>query len=662
MKRILTFVIALVVALTLVEVPAKADDSNITELQNLINEGKSITDSQSASAFVWINKVLNFNEKYPNSFVYDEIKSEATTAKGYSSISLSNKQDIILGYLLYMKDEINEIPDKDVDGLLTGAASVNDYGSPDAYKWLIEVEKSMKQYEDFSITSDIQSEVRTAKGYSSISLSNKYNIIVGYLSYLQDLCHASGNDIPISVEGIGNLISEGNKITAWNSPAAYKWLVMVESYNEFFSDSSVYSSLKGHCSTAKGYSSVSLSNMNNIILADLMILQSETPVSVSFNGIEIESLPKKTVYNEGECFDPSGMVVNAIYQHVYSDGTSSIKRKKISNYTVDTTTAIAYVVNELTGSYTEGGVTKTVKVPISINSYLVSETLKSIEIVQGPSKTVYKEGETFSKYGMRVNAVYDQIWSDDAKATVIKENVEYTVDTSKKLTADDTSVTVSVTDGVTTISLEQPITVESYIISTTLDSIYIIKKPNKVSYVAGERFNKTGMVVSAKYKTEWSNGYVEYTTNDNVTTYAVNTTSPLKAGTKKITVSLIEGGIKKTTDLAISVSPKGTSVSDSGDDADQVDRVEDVKLKAKSKKITVTFGKVDGAKGYQIEYALNKKMTKSKKAKTTKKTSITIKNLKKGKTYYVRVRAYKLDGKKKVYGKWSSVKKIKVKK
>ena len=38
------------------------------------------------------------------------------------------------------------------------------------------------------------------------------------------------------------------------------------------------------------------------------------------------------------------------------------------------------------------------------------------------------------------------------------------------------------------------------------------------------------------------------------------------------------------------------------------------------------------------------------------------KKLKKKKTYYVRVRAYTLSNGKKVYGKWSSVKKVKIKK
>lgn len=91
-------------------------------------------------------------------------------------------------------------------------------------------------------------------------------------------------------------------------------------------------------------------------------------------------------------------------------------------------------------------------------------------------------------------------------------------------------------------------------------------------------------------------------------------------------------------------------------------RVKKVKLKkAGSGKLKVSFKKVKKAKGYQIRYSTNKRFSRSKKI-ITRKNKYTIKKLKKGKTYYVKVRAYKLNGSKKVYGKWSAVKKCKVKK
>ena len=84
---------------------------------------------------------------------------------------------------------------------------------------------------------------------------------------------------------------------------------------------------------------------------------------------------------------------------------------------------------------------------------------------------------------------------------------------------------------------------------------------------------------------------------------------------------------------------------------------------SKSATLTVTTKKVTSATGYEIKIATDKKFTKNVKTYTTKKLSTTFKSLKKGKTYYVKVRAYKLDSaNKKVYGSYSSVKSIKVKK
>lgn len=79
----------------------------------------------------------------------------------------------------------------------------------------------------------------------------------------------------------------------------------------------------------------------------------------------------------------------------------------------------------------------------------------------------------------------------------------------------------------------------------------------------------------------------------------------------------------------------------------------------KGRKIKVSYKKVSGAAGYQIQYSTKSNM-KAAKSKTTKKLTYTLKNLKKGKRYYVRVRAYNKG--KKAYGDWSKKKSVKVKK
>lgn len=87
------------------------------------------------------------------------------------------------------------------------------------------------------------------------------------------------------------------------------------------------------------------------------------------------------------------------------------------------------------------------------------------------------------------------------------------------------------------------------------------------------------------------------------------------------------------------------------------------KLKAAKKKINVSWKKIGGVKGYKV-YISNKKNGKYKLKVTVKgaaKVKATIKKLKKGKTYFVKVCAYKkIDGKA-VSGKFSAVKSVKVK-
>ena len=77
-------------------------------------------------------------------------------------------------------------------------------------------------------------------------------------------------------------------------------------------------------------------------------------------------------------------------------------------------------------------------------------------------------------------------------------------------------------------------------------------------------------------------------------------------------------------------------------------------------KLSVSYASVKKASGYQIAYSTSSKFTKS----TTKYTSSkTIGKLKKGKTYYVKVRAYRKDSTgAKVYGSYSKVIKVKIKK
>jgi hypothetical protein len=89
--------------------------------------------------------------------------------------------------------------------------------------------------------------------------------------------------------------------------------------------------------------------------------------------------------------------------------------------------------------------------------------------------------------------------------------------------------------------------------------------------------------------------------------------------------------------------------------------VKKVKAKAKGTKAIVSWKSV--GKGFKYEVYRSTNPTKSfKKVKTAKKLKVTVKKLKKGKTYYFKVRAFKTVGGKKVYTSYSNIAKAKIKK
>ena len=102
-------------------------------------------------------------------------------------------------------------------------------------------------------------------------------------------------------------------------------------------------------------------------------------------------------------------------------------------------------------------------------------------------------------------------------------------------------------------------------------------------------------------------------------------------------------------DVTVTSKPKSASIK---------------KVKGAKKAISVTWKKLSGVNGYEIQVATDKKFKKNKKTVTVKKqktTKTTVKKLKAKKKYYVRIRTYKIVNGKKVYSSWSKVKSVKTK-
>lgn len=145
--------------------------------------------------------------------------------------------------------------------------------------------------------------------------------------------------------------------------------------------------------------------------------------------------------------------------------------------------------------------------------------------------------------------------------------------------------------------------------------------------------------------------------NGNVSSVSVGTRLAGSAIETGIWVVVDDISLMRTGDLSAAEEKIGAASSST---TVKVAKVKSITAKKKSSKaVTVKIKKVSGAKGYQVRYA-TKKSFKGSKAKLVKKTSVTLKKLKKGKTYYIKARAYKVSGGKKVYGKYSKTVKVKL--
>lgn len=210
---------------------------------------------------------------------------------------------------------------------------------------------------------------------------------------------------------------------------------------------------------------------------------------------------------------------------------------------------------QLTGIFT-GTENVTVKLfakyKLASESYISTEELDRIYIAKQPDKTSYIVNECFDKTGLVVDAVYKQIWNDGHVTYRTEYNTTYDVDTSTELTLMDTKVIVSKTDRGITKTTDVAITVADEIVNTELDSISIANHADKLSYIKGESFDKTGLVVDAVYKNTYRSGNITYTVKPNVA-YSVDTAKSLIPDDVSMDIIFKDNGITKHTEENITV-------------------------------------------------------------------------------------------------------------
>ena len=192
----------------------------------------------------------------------------------------------------------------------------------------------------------------------------------------------------------------------------------------------------------------------------------------SLKNIQIVTPPNKTAYFEGENFDKTGMVVKAAYN-----------RKENPTIVLDSSDYSITNGTDLKAGQTSVKITyqdKSVEQAITVQN----NEVVSLKIKTPPTKKEYKEGQSFDRTGMIIEATYK-----DGTTKVIDD---YTITDEKNLKDGQTEVSIVYGN----ITIKQEITVTP----NPLVEIKVKQAPNKTKYVEGQDFDKTGMIIVGIYQ------------------------------------------------------------------------------------------------------------------------------------------------------------------
>ena len=180
-----------------------------------------------------------------------------------------------------------------------------------------------------------------------------------------------------------------------------------------------------------------------------------------------------------------------------------------------------------------------------------------------------------------------------------------------------------------------------------------VQKTQTITAASSVKKAVNSKVFSLKASTN-GNGALSYTSsNPKVASVSRSGNVTVKSiGTAKITIKAAATSTYKaaTKTVSVTVTPKKASL---------------VKVSAAgAKKVKLTWKKDKTVSGYRIAYSYSKNFKSSVKTVMVKKNTkiaATLTKLKKGNTLYVKVRAYKTVGGKRIYGSYSTPKKVKIK-
>lgn len=288
------------------------------------------------------------------------------------------------------------------------------------------------------------------------------------------------------------------------------------------------------------------------------------------------------------------------------------------------------------------------------------------EVVFAPVSKMHV-GESQSLFGYATSSV--------GKAEKIEDVNKITTDTIYFTSSDVTKATIDSKTGVITALKDGKVTVYMHIDNATDPKKNQVKSLEvEISYPAASKIvvkgenNKSVVQVGEKLKLNTSlipAEAVEKVTFTSLTPQIATVdenglVTGLKAGTAQIKATTSESQVSAIVEITVTKKSSKPGVVRL-----TIAKVKGLKVtNVKGKSVKVTWKKAKNISGYHILLATNSKFTKNKKnvIVSSKAVSKKISGLKKGKTYYVKIQAYKTYKGKKVYGKYCAAKKVKIKK
>ncbi len=421
---------------------------------------------------------------------------------------------------------------------------------------------------------------------------------------------------------------------------------------------------------------------------------------------KITATKKKTTYSIDDTIGTDDLVVMA----VYSD-ESKVKLKEaidegyqtnLESLILDIDEAGTY---DLIVTYSEGKIEKTATIKLTIvdgdgGDDGGDEAAALTGIKAEKTKKEYEVGDTIKADDIKVTATYEDGTTEEVTGFTTN------VDKLKTDKAGTVNLVVTYVEGEITKTATIKLTIKAKSggdeEKVVLESIKAEK--TKKEYEIGDTIKADDIKVTATYEDGTTAEVTGFTTN-------VDKLSTATKGTKILVVTYEENGVKKTAKISIVIKAKTTSnptpnptpspnpgsgattptpspnpgsgtttpatqpstptpatqpVTQPAAQAPATQsaapvipgNVSGVKVKALGKKkVSIKWSKAENAFAYVVEIS-TKKNFKNAKQKATSNTNLTWKNLKKGKTYYVRIKAASFD---KQWSAWTKVKKVKVK-